>query len=198
MAVTLKVAPVVRVPATPPASRGRPTARSCSSTPASAPRSRSSRASTCVLRTPKFREDQFRDLFNEDSRASRRRAPGPPTPATDAAGASADAARDGDAPRRRSRQAGRDRLRRHPPAALAAADGLDVGDSLHQPRRQDAVLIAGAAGQQNLYSWSLDETARERPVARQLTTTAGAKARRRRSRPTARRSTTWTTGGSRR
>jgi C-terminal processing protease CtpA/Prc len=37
-------------------------------------------------------------------------------------------------------------------------------------------MIAGAAGQQNLYSWSLDETARERPVARQLTTTAGAKA----------------------
>ena len=38
------------------------------------------------------------------------------------------------------------------------------------------MLIAGAAGQQNLYSWSLDELARERPVARQLTTTAGAKA----------------------
>ena len=37
-------------------------------------------------------------------------------------------------------------------------------------------MIAGAAGQQNLYSWSLDELARERPVARQLTTTAGAKA----------------------
>ena len=37
-------------------------------------------------------------------------------------------------------------------------------------------MIAGAAGQQNLYSWSLDETARERPVAKQLTTTAGAKA----------------------
>ena len=37
-------------------------------------------------------------------------------------------------------------------------------------------MIAGAAGQQNLYAWSLDELARERPVARQLTTTAGAKA----------------------
>jgi tricorn protease len=37
-------------------------------------------------------------------------------------------------------------------------------------------MIAGAAGQQNLYSWSLDELARERPVARQLTTTAGPKA----------------------
>ena len=37
-------------------------------------------------------------------------------------------------------------------------------------------MIAGAAGQQNLYSWSLDELSKERPVARQLTATAGGKA----------------------
>ena len=54
--------------------------------------------------------------------------------------------------------------------------GLDVGEAFISPDGKTAVLIAGAAGQQNLYSWSLDELARERPVARQLTTTAGAKA----------------------
>ena len=37
-------------------------------------------------------------------------------------------------------------------------------------------MIAGAAGQQNLYSWSLDELAKERPVAKQLTATPGGKA----------------------
>jgi len=54
--------------------------------------------------------------------------------------------------------------------------GLDVGEAFISPDGKTAVMIAGAAGQANLYSWSLDETARERPVARQLTTTAGAKA----------------------
>ena len=46
------------------------------------------------------------------------------------------------------------------------------------PMARPRCLIAGAAGQQNLYSYSLDELARERPVARQLTTTAGRKSRR--------------------
>jgi hypothetical protein len=54
--------------------------------------------------------------------------------------------------------------------------GLEVGEAFISPDGKTVVMIAGAAGQTNLYSWSIDETARERPVAKQLTTTAGAKA----------------------
>src|SRR5262249_20042355 len=53
--------------------------------------------------------------------------------------------------------------------------GLDVGAVTISPDGKTAVIVAAAAGQQNLYSYSLDETAADRPVARQLTTTTGAK-----------------------
>src|SRR5262249_7701506 len=53
--------------------------------------------------------------------------------------------------------------------------GLDVGEAFISPDGKTVVMIAGAAGQQNLYAWPIAETARERPVARQLPPTAGAK-----------------------
>jgi Tol biopolymer transport system component/C-terminal processing protease CtpA/Prc len=142
-----------------------------------------------ILRTPKFREDQFRDLFNEEQGPRRPATPtAPPVdvvstkprpaepaevspkPATDKV---APAKAEGDAkatpkpveivfPNIRQR------------LSLIPA-GLDVGEAFISPDGKTLVMIAGAAGQPNLYSWSLDETARERPVARQLTTTAGAK-----------------------
>ena len=43
------------------------------------------------------------------------------------------------------------------------------------PDGKTLLLIADAAGQQNLYTYSLDELAKEPPVARQLTSTAGFK-----------------------
>ena len=130
----------------------------------------SARARRLILRTPKFREDQFRDLFNEDQ-----------SPRT--AGAA-----DSSAGRRGPAEAGRSkdmiRRRRAPEIVFEGIrqrlslipTGVDVGEAFISPDGKTAVMIAGAAGQQNLYSWSLDETARERPIARQLTTTAGAKA----------------------
>src|SRR6185436_5464677 len=53
--------------------------------------------------------------------------------------------------------------------------GLDVGEGFITPDGKTVVMIAGAAGRQNLYTWPIDETSRERPVAKQLTATAGAK-----------------------
>ena len=141
-----------------------------------------------TLRTPRFREDQFRDLFNEENTPGNppgRTAPPPPAPpkeetpvpAKEEAPASAKPS---------SESAG---TRGKPPAKPVeivfenirrrlslVPTGLDIGQAFISPDGKTAVLIAGAAGQQNLYSWSLDELARERPVARQLTTTAGAKA----------------------
>ena len=120
-----------------------------------------------ILRTPKFREDQFRDLFNEES--PRKPAPSPETaPKTETAPAPAAAS----LPAKINTDIVFDGIRQR---LSLIPTGLDVGEAFISPDGKTAVMIAGAAGQQNLYSWSLDETARERPVARQLTTTAGAK-----------------------
>ena len=138
-----------------------------------------------ILKTPKFREDQFRDLFNEDQGPHRPAQPSttpadavapkqaPPTDVT-AVPAKADG-ETSDTPVRPDRRVDivfddiRQRLSLIP-------TGVDVSQAFISPDGKTVVMIAGAAGQQNLYSWSIDETARERSVAKQLTTTAGAKA----------------------
>src|SRR5262249_7659153 len=137
-----------------------------------------------ILRTPKFREDQFRDLFNEDQGPRRPGTPPAtpadevstkqPTPPTETASAA------------KSDVKKLDETKPAKPTAIVFDDirqrlslipsGLDVGEAFISPDGKTLVMIAGAAGQQNLYSWSMDETARERPVAKQLTATAGPKA----------------------
>ena len=145
-----------------------------------------------ILRTPKFREDQFRDLFNEESPGKPAPSPTqpdmkpqpsqpapatevPPKPPTTTETETSSSKADAKVPAKPVRPVNivfddiRQRLSLVP-------SGLDVSEAFISPDGKTAVMIAGAAGQQNLYSWSLDETARERPVARQLTTTPGAKA----------------------
>jgi tricorn protease len=136
-----------------------------------------------ILRAPKFREDQFRDLFNEENAPGRPGQPPPspktatPPPAETAKGQPSPAPTGGAAASKPKPAAPvkivfdeiRQRLSLLP-------TGLDVGRGVISPDGKTLVLIAAAAGQQNLYSWSLDETSRERPVARQLTSTAGPKA----------------------
>jgi tricorn protease len=53
--------------------------------------------------------------------------------------------------------------------------GVDVASQTISPDGRSLLLTASAAGQQNLYIYSLDELSREPAVARQLTSTAGAK-----------------------
>jgi Tol biopolymer transport system component/C-terminal processing protease CtpA/Prc len=132
-----------------------------------------------VLKTPKFREDQFRDLFNEDQTPRRLATP----PATTDEVAPKPGASSADATL--AAKAGEKTDKPARPVEISFDDirerlslvptGLDVGQASISPDGKTVVMIAGAAGQQNLYAWSLDETARERPVARQLTTTAGGK-----------------------
>ena len=117
-----------------------------------------------ILRTPKFREDQFRDLFDEVS-------PKQPPPASEAAKAEKADAKKIEKPDR-STEIVFENIRQR---LSLVPTGLEVGDAFISPDGKTIVMIAGAAGQTNLYSWSIDETARERPVAKQLTTTAGAK-----------------------
>src|SRR5581483_6851247 len=126
-----------------------------------------------VPRTPKFREDQFRDLFRDETRRSEPS----PEPGRDASPATA--ARDDrdaktartDAPPNAVRIVF-DGIRRR---ASALPVGLDVGSQTISPDGKWLLVVASAAGQENLYVYPMDELSREPAVARQLTSTAGAK-----------------------
>jgi tricorn protease len=128
-------------------------------------------------RVPKFREDQFRDLFKDDT-AKPPAQPAEP-PSSQAAPETAKPAPPADL------KDGRDAKRGPKPVEIAWDQirrrlsllpiGLDVSSIAISPDGKLALLTASVAGQTNLYTYSLDELARERPVARQLTSTAGSK-----------------------
>lgn len=129
-----------------------------------------------IPRTPRFREDQFRDLFREESpRTSRTTQPDQEnrqaqTEAPNATPAASIAA---------------DRKQPLKPVEIVFDDiktrlsllpvGVDAGYQEISPDGKWLLMIAGAAGQQNLYIYSLDELAREPAVARQVTSTPGFK-----------------------
>jgi tricorn protease len=116
-----------------------------------------------ILKTPRFREDRFRDLFREEPQ----RAP--------------NAERRADA--RDDQPAARPPVT---PVDIVFDDirrrlnilpvGVDVNAQTISPDGRSLLLTATAEGQQNLYVYSLDELSREPAVARQLTSTAGSKA----------------------
>jgi C-terminal processing protease CtpA/Prc len=103
-------------------------------------------------RTPRFREDQFRDLFRSEPAAK---------PATQ------DVRIDFDGIRQRLRLLN---LGLDVPSATISPDGKTLLFIA------SAGLAAGPGAQQNLYAFSLDEFAKEPPVPRQLTSTAAPKA----------------------
>jgi Tol biopolymer transport system component/C-terminal processing protease CtpA/Prc len=131
-----------------------------------------------VPRTPRFREDQFHDLFT---------APAPTR--ADSAPRQAAAPRSGRGAARASTDTARarsvtDTATRRPAAIIFEGIrgrlsflplGVDPTWLEIAPDGKSLVVTAQAEGQQNLYLWSLDELAREAPVARQLTSTAGGK-----------------------
>jgi len=136
-----------------------------------------------VLHTPHFREDQFRDLFTQEPT---RPAPTSQPPTTDSKTTEPTATTTasttpaatpggrGGAPAKPVEPVKivfdgiRDRLSILP-------TGLDVDSVTISPDGKQAVLSATAAGQQNLYLYSLDELSRDPRVARQLTSTPGRK-----------------------
>ncbi len=125
-------------------------------------------------RTPKFREDQFRDLFKEEQPKTTPEPPRPTTPEP------ATAPSPPAPPVPPGARAGRDRpveivfddIRRR---ASTLPTGVDVTRQDISPDGKWLLLSASAAGQQNLYVYSIDELAREPAVARQLTSTPGQK-----------------------
>jgi len=138
-----------------------------------------------VPRTPRFREDQFRDLFREEPprnlTPSTRPEPRPSespretpaaspaaSPATSPSASPADEKR----PAPKPVQVVFDEIRRR---LTFVPVGLDVNYQTISPDGKWVALIANAANQANIYIYSLDELSREPAVAKQLTSTAGSK-----------------------
>jgi tricorn protease len=132
-----------------------------------------------VPRTPRFREDQFRDLFKEE--APRTIAP---SRQSDTPARQTDAASPVDAPARQAPPAGA-APKAVKPVEIVWQDirrrlslipvGVDVGALSISPDGKWLLMTASAAGQANLYIYSLDELSRDPAVARQLTSTPGFK-----------------------
>ncbi len=125
-----------------------------------------------IPRTPKFREDQFRDLFRDEQPKTPQ--PVTPSPTTPAATSSA---RPEPVEGRASGPAKAveivfDDIRRR---ATVLPVGVDAGRQEISPDGKWLLITALAAGQQNLFVFSLDEMSREPAVARQLSSTPGAK-----------------------
>ena len=155
------------------------------------------------LRTPRFREDQFRDLFKETTpgpiapdknQAPPTKAPTPTTPPALPVAAA-------DSARAKARLAGKLSKSRKgkkgavdtvatvvaakPPVKINFDDirrrlslvpvGIDVRSQTISPDGKWLLLTGSVLSQTNLYIYPLDELSKEPATARQLTSTAGAK-----------------------
>jgi Tol biopolymer transport system component/C-terminal processing protease CtpA/Prc len=133
-------------------------------------------------RTPKFREDRFRSLFDQETP---RTPPAPPTPASAKAPAGEPVAPAPVASASARAEPDASDGGQAPPTEIVFEDirqrlsllpvGVDVQDQTISPDGKWLLLTAAAAGQTNLYVYSIDELSREPAVARQLTSTAGNK-----------------------
>ena len=141
-----------------------------------------------ILRTPRFREDQFRDLFRVETRNPAQPAPQtPPAPSPSPARPPSTQPNDST-----QRPAAGDTTTARPNASARRAPVqivfddirrrlslLDVGVSVNthaiSPDGKWLLLTATAGGQPNLYVYPLDELSRDQAVARQITSTASAK-----------------------
>ncbi len=109
-------------------------------------------------RIPRFREDQFRDLFSDPSTTTKTKT----DPAVDSLTSTA--------PSKKAivYEGIRDRLSLLPL-------GMDVQSIDISKDGNTLIVVAESAGQVNIYSYSLDELAKEAPVMKQLTSTPGFK-----------------------
>lgn len=123
-----------------------------------------------TLHVPQYEEDQFYDLFKSPAKPQN---PAPSSPGAKQAATEA-ALKDAAAPEKKAKPVDidfdgiRDRLSLLP-------IGLSATDPVISPDGKTLVFAAQVAGEENLYSWSLDENATKPPVAKQLTATRGDK-----------------------
>ncbi|HSQ21062.1 MAG TPA: peptidase S41, partial [Blastocatellia bacterium] len=137
-----------------------------------------------IPRTPRFREDQFRDLFKEESPRTVRTSQPPQENRPVQREVQTEVQSEAKNAMLPASDAG-NKKQPSKPVEIVFDDikrrlsllpvGVDAG---YQEISRDGkwlLMIAAAAGQQNLYIYSLDELAREPAVARQLTSTPGFK-----------------------
>jgi Tol biopolymer transport system component/C-terminal processing protease CtpA/Prc len=119
-------------------------------------------------RTPKFREDQFRDLFivPKPAEPAKPASPNPDSPKPEGAKPSDESTPV--KPVKIVAEGIRNRLSLLPV-------GMDADAVVISPDGKQLLFRSSAAGRTNLYLYSLDELAREPAVPRQLTSTAGRK-----------------------
>jgi len=132
-----------------------------------------------VPRTPRFREDQFRDLFREEPprnvTPANRPEPRPSeSPVASPSPSASPSASPGDEKRTAAKpvQVVFDDIRRR---LSFLPVGLDVNEQIISPDGKWVAVIANAVNQANIYIYSLDELSREPAVAKQLTSTSGFK-----------------------
>ncbi|HJQ70683.1 MAG TPA: S41 family peptidase [Blastocatellia bacterium] len=130
-----------------------------------------------IPRAPRFREDQFRDLFKEETprpmtRPAETRPTETQTPAQQPSAAQPPAAEEQKKPPVKQVNIVFEEIRRR--LSLLPV-GVDVDYHAISPDGKWVLMTASAAGQQNIYIYSLDELSREPAVARQLTSTPGFK-----------------------
>lgn len=130
-------------------------------------------------RAPHFREDQFRDLFKEETPrtmgpARQNDAPAREQDKTPAADGAAKQAAPGEAQKKNIKpvEIVWENIRRRLSLLPVGVDANSISISADG---KWLLMTASAAGQQNLYLYSLDDLAREPAVARQLTSTPGFK-----------------------
>ena len=132
-----------------------------------------------IPRTPRFREDQFRDLFKEETPKTVTTTLKQPQPAEPQASPtptpSPTATPQGDAkgkPAPKPVEINFDQIRRR---LTLLPVGIDVRYQTISPDGKLALMIAAVANQLNLYIFPLDELSRDPFVSKQLTSTAGPK-----------------------
>ncbi|MDQ6925005.1 MAG: S41 family peptidase, partial [Candidatus Eremiobacteraeota bacterium] len=128
-----------------------------------------------IPRAPRFREDAFRKLFPPDD-PTRTELPSRTIPATPPPSASPKPqGLASPAPSAAPKQTTIDFSDIRERVSFVQT-GLDVNRLAVTPDSKTLVLVANAAGQQNLYAFSIDETSTDDQVAKQLTSTPGPKA----------------------
>lgn len=145
-----------------------------------------------IPRTPRFREDQFRELFREETPRTvaptlrnqesqtpspRDAPPTPPVPTTAPSPSPTPAAEARSADEQKKTETKLveiiyEGIRRR---TNLLPVGVDVGYQTISPDGKYVLMIASTANQQNLYVYSLDELSREPAVPRQITSTPGLK-----------------------
>jgi tricorn protease len=129
-----------------------------------------------IPRTPKFREDQFRDLFKEETpRTPLRQQPAtepPPSPTTAPLPTATPSPETKGKPAPKPVQIDFELIRRR---LSLLPIGIDLRFQTISPDGKIVLMIASVANQTNLYVFPLDELSKDPFVSRQLTSTAGPK-----------------------